>query len=180
MSKLSAEIILMIETYTASALWGSSLIDNPWFMIEPFKWEGALLEFLILDLRDVVQAETILSHLEDSRARLTGVKQLELHVQDNDLLPRILALFSHFTSLHTLKLQCHTYSPLSRTLKPFLAILPSLSIQYFILNYPDGTFPSRFTYIFMSLTPSIQQVTVHLAQEKFGVSTHFSVGMLDF
>ncbi|OBZ70928.1 hypothetical protein A0H81_09487 [Grifola frondosa] len=65
MAYIPFELILMIEMHTAHAFWGLSVVDNPWFMIEPFKWEDMLLEFLILDLGDPVRAEKILCHLEN-------------------------------------------------------------------------------------------------------------------
>ncbi|OBZ62741.1 hypothetical protein A0H81_15011 [Grifola frondosa] len=167
-SPIPFELILMIEMHTTHAFWGLSVVDNPWFMIEPFKWEDMLLEFLILDLDDPVRAEKILCHLENFKTRLTAVKQLELHVQANDLLPRILRLFSCFTSLRTLKLQYHNCSHLHHTLRPFLCLLPSLSIQYLILQNPNNTITSAMQFSFMPLVPSIQQVTVYLSQVHFG------------
>ncbi|OBZ62744.1 hypothetical protein A0H81_15012 [Grifola frondosa] len=171
---LPAELILVIGRYTTFHLWGSSLVDNPWFMIEPFKWEGMLLEFLVLDLGDPIRAEKTLCYVEDSRARLTAIKQLELHIRNNHFLSRILMLFPRFTSLHTLKLECDVHGRLHRTLKPFLNHLPSLSVQYLILQYahlPAAPFHQ-------SITPpiaSIQQLTVHFKEINFG--SHFTRSM---
>ncbi|OBZ62743.1 hypothetical protein A0H81_15013 [Grifola frondosa] len=89
MAYIPFELILMVERHTTTAFWGLSVVDNPWFMIEPFKWEDMLLEFLILDLGDPVRAEKILCHLENSKTRLTVVKQLELHFYFKYCMPHL-------------------------------------------------------------------------------------------